>query len=508
MRAARTSYLLVRSSVIKCQSHVRMLLARQHFLERKRCAIVIQKWYCSRKLMEKEMNAYRSKKLAAVKLQSAFRSYLQRKIYLEERRRIITVQSVVRMWIARCRWLSMKRTAILIQRKYRSRLALRHLRETIMKRHEAATRIQLWFRKQLILRRQRGVLKINCDCCSADSLMKNKKYADIWLDKLQRKLNAVCLLQKYWRAWLCRKHSAIKIQSVVRGWFVRRWLAQQTSAAVLIQSLWRGYKVRCSARHHITDLRKRLEDVTKKATDDKKLSNRFASGFNHLMKYKQISEILQALVNLEVASRLSPVCCAQLAEGNAAPVILTIIRGCNRSVPHIEIIKYCIQILLNLAKYAPTTEAVYDSHPDALDIILNVLMVFREKGLVFAKSCILLAIIALDMHEKGELDDLLTKPQFKEKILSLYKLTSRKYKLEETRVTTRARMMAVKDSAVFREISTTADMAKIGPDWLLGKKILHEIEEPLKAMTYLLNCLGLHHFVMNTQSKLPGKTHK
>lgn len=109
---------------------------------------------------------------------------------------------------------------------------------------------------------------------------------------------------------------------------------------------------------------------------------------------------------------------------------------------------------------------------------------------------------------QGELDDLLTKPQFKEKILSLYKLTSRKYKLEETRVTTRARMMAVKDSAVFREISTTADMAKIGPDWLLGKKILHEIEEPLKAMTYLLNCLGLHHFVMNTQSKLPGKTHK
>lgn len=38
--------------------------------------------------------------------------------------------------------------------------------------------------------------------------------------------------------------------------------------------------------------------MTKKATDDKKLSNRFASGFNHLMKYKQISEILQALVNL------------------------------------------------------------------------------------------------------------------------------------------------------------------------------------------------------------------
>ena len=92
---------------------------------------------------------------------------------------------------------------------------------------------------------------------------------------------------------------------------------------------------------------------------------------------------------------------------------------------------------------------------------------------------------------QGNLDKLLSKPQFKEKILSLYKLTERKYKREETRVTTRARMCAVKDSAVFCEISMAAELAKIGPDWLLGKKILREIEEPLKAMNYLLNCLNL-----------------
>lgn len=78
-------------------------------------------------------------------------------------------------------------------------------------------------------------LEIEFIFCFSSEMFSLQKYADIWLDKLQRKLNAVCLLQKYWRAWLCRKHSAIKIQSVVRGWFERRWLAQQTSAAVLIQ---------------------------------------------------------------------------------------------------------------------------------------------------------------------------------------------------------------------------------------------------------------------------------
>ena len=52
----------------------------------------------------------------------------------------------------------------------------------------------------------------------------------------------------------------------------------------------------------------------------------------------------------EVVSRLSPRCCERLVEGQAVSVLYQLIRSCNRSIPHMEIIKYTISILLNLAK--------------------------------------------------------------------------------------------------------------------------------------------------------------
>lgn len=52
----------------------------------------------------------------------------------------------------------------------------------------------------------------------------------------------------------------------------------------------------------------------------------------------------------DVATRLSPVCCERLVEVNAVGVIYRLILSCNRSLPHMEVIKFCVNILLNLAK--------------------------------------------------------------------------------------------------------------------------------------------------------------
>ncbi len=37
-------------------------------------------------------------------------------------------------------------------------------------------------------------------------------------------------------------------------------------------------------------------------------------------------------------------------EGRALPVIYTLIRSCNRSVPHMELVKFSVSVLLNVAK--------------------------------------------------------------------------------------------------------------------------------------------------------------
>ena len=53
---------------------------------------------------------------------------------------------------------------------------------------------------------------------------------------------------------------------------------------------------------------------------------------------------------LEIATRLSATCCERLVEGQGVPVIFTLIKNCNRSLPSKQIIKYCVDILLNLTK--------------------------------------------------------------------------------------------------------------------------------------------------------------
>ncbi|XP_052827235.1 abnormal spindle-like microcephaly-associated protein homolog [Octopus bimaculoides] len=541
MKLAREDYLKVRASVITIQSYLRKTIQERHFKRTKSSVIKIQQWYRACIQMEIERKNYCSLKTSTVFLQSVVQMKLQHKCFLTQRS-----------------------SAIKIQRWYRILKSRRQLKETIARRHVAATCIQNWFKRAVAAKKARSIFNLNCDCCTAASLLLVKVSAEYWLLKTRtKKLNAVCTVQKYCRRWLHHRHQAATvIQSFVRGWLFRKCLAKQTAAAIviqsnirafyarklfekkksailtiarylqqylkrrdhaaqliqrvmrgwivrkrvkkfhrnatLIQSYWRGYKVRCQSKRTITKLRQRLVAVTKEATEDKKLISRFAKGFDQLMKFKHLSDVLHALVNLEAASRLSPVCCLQLARENAIPVIYNIIKGCNRSVPHMELIKYSIQIFLNLAKYAPTIESVYHSRPDAIDIILNVMMVFREKGLVFSKSCILLGSIALDLKEKGKMDELLSRQKFVEKIMSLHKLTVWKYKQEEIRIVTRARLVAAKDACPFYENTV---LSKIGPDWLLSKKKLQEFEEPLKAMTYLIYCLGL-------QDKLPKQLSK
>lgn len=51
-----------------------------------------------------------------------------------------------------------------------------------------------------------------------------------------------------------------------------------------------------------------------------------------------------------MATRLSAACCEKFVSVNAVHVIYRLMRGCNRSQPHMELIKYSVSILLNLAK--------------------------------------------------------------------------------------------------------------------------------------------------------------
>ena len=68
---------------------------------------------------------------------------------------------------------------------------------------------------------------------------------------------------------------------------------------------------------------------------------------------------------VEVATRLSWVCCEKMVSVNAVTVLYRLVRSCNRSLPHMEIIKYTVNIMLNLAK------VTYDKNIDPITLLIH-----------------------------------------------------------------------------------------------------------------------------------------
>jgi abnormal spindle-like microcephaly-associated protein len=162
-------------------------------------------------------------------------------------------------------------------------------------------------------------------------------------------------------------------------------------------------------------IRRQVMEANRKATVNQQLGNRMKRAVDSLFKYKQLAYVLEAVMDLgafycisptkfvkcwiyfsDVTTRLSDVCCLELVEHCAVPVIFRLIRSCNRSVPHMEIVKYSINVLLNLGKYEETREAVF-SEEGSISCLIELLQVYREKSIIFNKTCTLLGVLCYNV---------------------------------------------------------------------------------------------------------------
>ncbi|XP_022899670.2 unconventional myosin-Va [Onthophagus taurus] len=157
----------------------------------------------------------------------------------------IIMQSTVRAYLCRKKYLAMKKAIHGLQRYARGYLARRHAQE--LRRNRAATVIQKHIRRWL----------------------KQTKY-----QKIKKTIEGI---QRYGRGYLARLHfkrlkynaKATIIQKYVRGWLARRWYAEQIRKIVICQSAIRRYlarrlykKMKIEARsiEHVKTLNKGLEN--------------------------------------------------------------------------------------------------------------------------------------------------------------------------------------------------------------------------------------------------------
>ncbi|XP_046308040.1 abnormal spindle-like microcephaly-associated protein homolog [Marmota monax] len=337
-----------------------------------------------------------------------------------------------------------------------------------------------------------------------------------------KRVNSAICIQRWFRAKLERKrfiekyYSIIKIehevqecmnqksraasviQKAVRHFLLRKRQEKFNSRITKLQALWRGYSWR--KKHDCTKIkaiRLSLQMVNREIREEDKLYKRTTLALHYLLTYKHLSAILEALKHLEVVTRLSPRCCENMAQSGAISKIFVLIRSCNRSVPCMEVIRYAVQVLLNVAKYEKTTSAVYDVE-NCIHTLLELLQMYREKpgdkvadkgGSIFTKTCCLLAVL---LKTTNRASDVRSSPKVVDRIYSIYKLTARKHKINAERILNNQKKNSSIGIPFIPETPIrTRIVSRLKPDWVLRRDSIEEITNSLQAIQMVMDTLGI-----------------
>ncbi|XP_041276684.1 abnormal spindle-like microcephaly-associated protein [Onychostruthus taczanowskii] len=531
---ARKEYVSVLRATLVIQRHFRARQLRTRFLQMKSCALTIQRVWRATRAARRLRQQFLATRSAAVKIQLAYRQYRARRLLREKHQAACLIQNAYRGFKARRKFVQQKAAAVIIQKHLRAwqegRLQFMKYNET----RRAVIKLQAFIRGYLVRKKiseqkqKKRLLYFTAAVYHHISAIKIQRAyrLHLTLKLAQTQISSVLIIQSWFRAKTQRRRflreyrRVVGLQRAVRGWLRRRRRAaaiiQRSARAFLarrrrrrlaagivkFQALWRGYSWRKKTDTAKTRaLRRSLERANENSRKENTLGNRTAIAIDHLLKYKHLSYILAALKHLEVATRLSPLCCENMAQSRAIFSVFLLIRSCNRSVPCMDVIRYSVQVLLNVSKYERTTRAVYEAE-NSIDTLLDLLQMYRSKagdkvsekgGSIFTKTCCLLAILSKDSKRALEIRGM---PRTISCIQSLYKLTARKHRMdaERTLVKQKTNTALGGSSSVPVTPLRIKTVSKIKPDWVLRKDTMQEVVDPLQAILMVMDTLGIAYY--------------
>ncbi|OXB68288.1 hypothetical protein ASZ78_016689 [Callipepla squamata] len=284
------------------QRRFRTFLRRKHFISLRTAAIVIQRKYRATKLAKIQRQKYLSLLNAAVIIQSAYRGFVVRQKVRQMHQAAKVIQATLRMRKIYISYQALRLASVIIQQRYRAYREGKRVREMYLKlynsvlvlqaayrgmktrcflkkRHEAALTIQRNYRMyrqyrhyrrvqwatQLIQRRYRANSQRNIAVRRYSSFRKaaiciQRAFREMRVKKQHQKMHhAATVVQKNYKAFrerqrfLCLKAAALVFQRRYRALILSRHHTQEylrlRSAAVRIQAVYRGIRVRRSIGH-------------------------------------------------------------------------------------------------------------------------------------------------------------------------------------------------------------------------------------------------------------------
>ena len=131
----------------------------------------------------------------------------------------------------------------------------------------------------------------------------------------------------------------VKPAVVIRGVMV---FQRETPIATILSSKVMS-RVEQKRSDKMGELRQQLKQASDQADETCTLAYRTTLALKTLLRERQINPLINALSNLGVTTRFSQRCCVRLVEQKGVSIILELMRNCNRSKPHQELLRHAIR---------------------------------------------------------------------------------------------------------------------------------------------------------------------
>mmetsp|Transcript_16947 Transcript_16947/g.41278 ORF Transcript_16947/g.41278 Transcript_16947/m.41278 type:complete len:2524 (+) Transcript_16947:69-7640(+) len=379
-------------SVLSMQAQVRRYLAMKAYEKKYGCVEKIQAY--SRGCAARDQ--VRKMKEAATKIQAAYRSYLDRSIFGVQKWAATEMQRMTRGFCARL---------------------------NLEIEHYAATEIQrIW----------RGFDRnVEYTCILHSTLKVQSCVRRYVVEKSYKRLQfnrhwKASIIQKQYRAHVSRQRmsrAARTIQTCFRE-YLARWRANMlTRATVRLQAAFRARATRETRPKAIANVAHRVHRANKRAQEDptQSLGCRTNSALAVLQASTSLAEIMDAVKTLESATRFSVDCCEVFTNANAAKILLDLIRACNRSLPHVELVHWILLTLENVGQHTSLLIGFADCK--SAEVFLDKVQMFRDKDGIF---CLSVSLLQRIVFADQDVKDFCGMHEHLKRLKGIYKLSLRR----------------------------------------------------------------------------------
>ena len=372
MMIASARFQVLVASAVSCQRFIRCVMARNGFRNAVAASVGIQtRWrVCSAVLMRlRSLNA-------VTRIQAQWRSLMDSLEYNQMKNAQLTIMKWwVNVLVLRAR---QSNAIVILQSKCRCWM----LHHQFKKQRSAAVAVQRfclsWVSSLTPVERDVFVKLRECTVAMQKRLRVRRK--------LRKMVGALATLQRVARGFMGRSRSRNLLHAILR-----------------LQSRYRGkvVRVRANRNRRIMAVRAKMAAAAARAAanPELRLGNRTKAALYTLQQAKMLTHVLKACTNLEISTRLSPPCCRAFAAGGATGVLLRLVRTCNRSTPHQELLRSILSTLnfvsMRGKDLCNDMIKIGDITPElAVEVLSDLVQNFRDKEPIFCLAVGLLCRIS------------------------------------------------------------------------------------------------------------------